>query len=209
MIENNVKVFPFCDITDMWKKVLRDSRRTVNKEDTNKEPSERFKKTILRSKHSPIRKLKFEIFIDEIPAYVSQQFSRHKIAIGSSDFLCWSEDIQPTDMEHFVQTSRSDRTDIPREERHQTDMVSYNFESNAQGLIDASKKRLCLAADKNAVKYWKLVKEGVNKICPELADRMQPECVCCGFCPEDSNLVKCNFSNTETYKTLRNKYKNE
>jgi len=201
-----IEVTPFCDLSAMWSKVLRDSRRTVGKDDLLKEPSQNFKNSIMRSRHSPIRKLKFEIFIEEVPAFVSQQFSRHHIALASDPTSSFAEPIHPTDVEHFVQTSRADRTGIKRSERKQTDMVSYNFEANAQGLLDASKKRLCLASDPQAVKYWSEVKIQLAKICPEVAVKMQPECVCVGFCPEDPNLVKCRYTKTKQYEKLREEY---
>jgi len=200
----NIKVEPFCDLELMWSKVLRDSRVTVNKHDLNKPPSIPFKVAILTSEHSPIRKLKFEVFMSDIPSYVSQHFSRHHIAINNTML---EEHIIPTDVEHFVQTSRTDRTGIDRSKLSQTALVDYNFEINAQGLIDASKLRLCLSADKVTLQAWKLVKEQVYNILPELANRMQPQCIVKGFCPY-SKLTKCIFNKTMLYNELREKYIN-
>ena len=200
-------VEPYSSMDDMWKKVLRDARTTVGKFETGNEPSQQFKESILRSQHSPIRGLIFEVFFESIPYHITQQFSRHHIALESSPNMYFCEDIRPTDMEHFIQTSREDRTGRPRSERHQTDPVQYRFRANAQGLIDASKKRLCMAADPDAVKNWMDVKNGIRNLCPELAKRMQPQCVCIGFCPEDPRLVKCRFSKTENFALLRLKYK--
>ena len=60
-MKTTVTVKPYTSLFEMWKKVLKTSRVTVGKSDLEKEPSERFKKSILKSQHSPIRKLKFEI----------------------------------------------------------------------------------------------------------------------------------------------------
>lgn len=206
MSKTKVVVEPFCGIDEMWKKVLRDARTTVGKFETGNVPSQGFKESVLKSKHSPIRGLIFEVFFEEIPYHITQQFSRHHIALETSPNMCFCEDIVSTDIEHFVQTSRSDRTGKPRSERKQDDAVQYRFRANAMGLMDASKKRLCFAADKDAVKNWQAVKAGIEMICPELASRMQPECVCSGFCCEDKRLISCRYNESQAYKEEREKY---
>jgi len=198
-----VVVKPYMDMVEMWKKVLNNSRITVGKEDLDKEPSKAFKKSILKSQHSPIRKLKFEVYIKDIEAHVTQQFSRHHVACETNPLYTFSEEIKPTDLEHFVTSSREDRTGIKRSERKQNDLINYNFEANAQGLIDASKKRLCLCADTGAVRAWHAVKKGVEQLEPILAQKMQPSCIHYGFCPEDPKLVKCNYSNSAHFNEQR------
>ena len=206
-MSEKVEVKTFCDlpIEDMWQNVLDDALGTVGKE-AKKEPSDYFKRSILMSKHSPIRSLIFEVKFESIPSHITQQFSRHHIAIESLPNMQWQEDVNPTDIEHFVKTSRSDRTGVDRNTRKQTDPVSYKFRANAQGLMDASKKRLCFAADIGAIKHWNMVKQGIAKICPELAFRMQPECVCSGFCPEDPKLIKCRYAESASFAEIREGY---
>ncbi len=113
MSKTKVIVEPFCDVDDMWKKVLRDARTTVGKFETGNVPSQGFKESVLKSKHSPIRGLIFEVFFGEIPYHITQQFSRHHIALETSPNMYFCEDIISTDIEHFIQTSRSDRTGKP------------------------------------------------------------------------------------------------
>jgi hypothetical protein len=204
-----VTVKPFAPIEDMWVKVLNSARATVGKEETVLNPSDEFKRSILRSKHSPIRKLKFEVTMQDVPAYVTQQFSRHHICIESDPGYMFSENIVPTDIEHYVQTSREDRTSIPRGERKQTDLVDYSFDINAAGLFAASEKRLCGAADRLAIRTWSGVVESVKKIDPIIASCCQPQCVVYGFCPENKALVKCNFDKTPLFIALRKGYVNE
>lgn len=155
---SSVIIEPYSTMDEMWKKVLRDARTTVGKFETGNIPSQQFKESILKSRHSPIRGLIFEVFLNSIPYHITQQFSHHHIALETSPNMQFCEEINPTDMEHFIQTSREDRTGRPRSERRQTDPVQYRFRANAQGLIDASHKRLCLAADKDAVRFWSAVK---------------------------------------------------
>lgn len=201
-----VIVRPYKDIKEMWATVLDDARTTIGKDEKGQYPSEKFKKDILMSKHSPIRGLIFEVYMEDVPYHITQQFSRHHIALDSNPNMQFSEDIISTDMEHFAQTSRECRTGKPRNERRQDDPVRYKFRANAQGLMDASKKRLCYEADKGAVKLWRLVKTGISDICPELADRMQAECVCVGFCPEVSSLISCKYTELESYDIMRRSY---
>jgi len=196
-------VTPYQDMRSMWIKVLNSARGTVGKNFTETEPSVDFKKAILRSKHSPIRRIKFDVVLEELPAHVSQQFSRHHIAIESAPNQFFSEQIVPTDLEHFVQTSRADRTGIPRDQRKQNDLLTYSFEANAMGLFDASQKRMCHAADPQAIEAWNLVVAEVSKIEPLIADRMQMQCVCLGFCPEDTKMIKCRFMDTDEYAERR------
>lgn len=207
--EVKVKVKGYIEVSEMWKKALKMARATVGKEDLNKEPSEKFKRNILKSQHSPIRKLKFEVDFKDIHSHVTQQFSRHHIAIESDPYAFFSEEIKSTDIEHFVKTSRANRTGIKRSERRQDDLVDYSFEANAQGLIDASKKRLCRASDPLAVKHWNSVKKGIAEIEPLLSEKMQPQCIHCGFCPEDPDLIKCGYLQTSHYKKNRVLFKGE
>lgn len=199
-------VKPYTDMPSMWAKVLNSARGTVGKNFTDTEPSIDFKKSILKSKHSPIRRMKFEVVLEDLPAHISQQFSRHHIAIESSPNQFFSEQIVPTDIEHFVQTSRADRTGIPRDQRKQNDLLTYSFEINTMGLFDASQKRMCHAADPQAIQAWNLVVAEVGKIEPLIAARMQMQCVCLGFCPEDPKMIKCRFMDTQEYADRREDY---
>ena len=86
-----------------WDRVLNDARITVGKKDINKEPSEAFKKAILISEHSPIRKLMFEVTWEDIPYWVGMHIRIHHLGFKSGD-----DDL------YFVQTQRSDRTQKER-----------------------------------------------------------------------------------------------
>ena len=77
--------------------------------------------------------------------------------------------------------------------------------ANAQALINISRKRLCNCASKETREAWKQVKEEVRKIDPVMADKMVPECIYRGFCPEF--MSSCGYVNTEKFKQELKKYR--
>lgn len=77
--------------------------------------------------------------------------------------------------------------------------------ANAQALINISRKRLCNCASKETREAWKQVKEEVRKVDPVMADKMVPECIYRGFCPEF--MSSCGYVNTEKFKQELKKYR--
>ena len=78
--------------------------------------------------------------------------------------------------------------------------------ANVQALINISRKRLCNCASPETRKAWQQVKEEIRKIDPVLADKMVPECLYRGFCPEWMN--SCGYSKTKKYQEDLEKYRN-
>lgn len=54
-----------------WKRVVNAARRTWGKEPIDKEPSDKFKKSILLAEHSPIRLLEYDFTISDIRQWVT------------------------------------------------------------------------------------------------------------------------------------------
>lgn len=54
-----------------WKEIVNDCRSTVGKDKLDKEPSEKFKKSILISEHSPIRDISIKWMWDGIKSWVA------------------------------------------------------------------------------------------------------------------------------------------
>jgi hypothetical protein len=131
------------------------------------EPKDSWKRKMLYAEHSPIRLLHYKWKWIDIPYCSSVHFVRHKQGI-----------------EHWVKTSRSDRTGIDRHTLPQDNPVNHTCEATAQAMINISRKRLCTCASKETRDAWKLVIEGLREIEPLLADVCVPECVYRGFCPE-------------------------
>ncbi|HHX77944.1 MAG TPA: thymidylate synthase ThyX [Firmicutes bacterium] len=164
---------------DNWQDVKNATMNTIGKS-TGKYPDSEWKLKLLKSEHSPIRKLNFSWRWVDLPYWVSVHFVRHKIGI-----------------EHFVKTQRSDRTGKNRDELPQGSLVSHECEANAQALISISRKRLCASASPETRQAWLLVKKEVEAAEPELARCMVRECVYRGFCPE---MFGCGYDKTEAFQ---------
>ena len=110
-----------------WRDVLNAARFTQRKPEVLAEPSDKFKKQMVRAEHSPLRCLMFNVDFYDIPYYVSVHLVRHVHA-------------QP-----FVSTSRPDidGNQKPREEQKKDDPVNMRLLVNAQEIINISKVRLC------------------------------------------------------------------
>ena len=179
-----------------WKRVLKAARRTIGKESIDKEPSDSWKAKILLAEHSPIRLLEYDFSWKNIKQWVTTHLVRHHEGC-----------------EKFVHSQRGDRRDIlkeynvsSRDELPQGALNDMDMTCNAQALINISRKRLCNCASPETREAWKLVKEGIRKIDPVLADKMVPECLYRGFCPEW--MSSCGYCNTKKYQEDLIKYRN-
>lgn len=170
-----------------WKDVLNAARFTQRKKPLDKEPSDDFKRDIIRAEHSPLRCLMFNIDLYDIPYYVSTHLVRHTHA-------------QP-----FVSTSRPDIDGAmkPREEQKKTDPVNTRLFLNAQEIINISKVRLCRNAEKETRTAWEQVINTLSLLEPQLAAACVPSCVYRGLCPE---MKCCGYINTIDYSTKRTLY---
>ena len=170
-----------------WTDVLNAARFTQRKEPRSGEPSVAWKKKIIKSEHSPLRCLMFNIDLYDIPRYVSDHLVRHVHA-------------QP-----FVSTGRSDvlKENLPRDEQKMTDLYNTRLFLNAQEIINISKVRLCNKAEFKTRNIWKQVVEELRKIEPELANACVPNCFYRGFCPE---FKSCGLANTDSFYLATNDY---
>ena len=163
-----------------WADVKGSCRTTIGKEGSGIEASSNWKRRLLLSEHSPIRKLIFNWKWSEIPYWVSVHFVRHKFGI-----------------EHWISTQRTDRTGSDRNSKPQDSEVMHEAEANAQALITISRKRFCMGASAETRKAWGLVIAKVAETEPELASCCVRECVYRGFCPE---FITCNYHKTEAFQ---------
>lgn len=132
---------------------------TVGKE-TDKLPTENFKKEILRARHSPIRELRFVFYLTDIPYWVSVHLCRHVHA-------------QP-----YVKTQRNDRqSGYDRTKAPQDAPVDMMWSMNAEELITIANKRLCNLASKETRDLVRTICKEVVNLCPEFKDELVPMCV--------------------------------
>ncbi len=154
-------------ICDDWRRVKNHCRTTDNKDFTEKDATDKFKKQLLISEHSPIRLLEFEWSWWQIPYWLHAEWARHKF-------------------EKFVSSSRDDRLkdDIPRAEKPQGALVNFDAYANMQNLIDAWRKRLCYQATKEARNLAYDFKARLDITHHNEANVLVPHCVYRGGCPE-------------------------
>lgn len=175
------------EYTDVWAKVKRSARTTVNMEGEGLYPSDSWKKVMLLSEHSPIRKIRFSWKWTGLKSWVSVHLVRHWLGIT-----------------HWVTTQRSDRTGVDRDKSPQDTPVEHECDANAQALINISRRRLCSQASKETREAWSEVKTEVGKYDPILASVMVPECIYRGFCPEKNS---CGYADTEAYRVRLEEYR--
>lgn len=142
-----------------WMEVKRRALVTIGKAPVNP-PSEEWKKSILRARHSPIRYLNFSFYI-ECPYWVSVHLCRHHVGI------------QP-----YVKSQRNDRQDqYDRNKAPQDAMVSMILDINAEALITLANKRLCRQASLETRGVVGMMCEEVLEKCPEFAYELVPMCI--------------------------------
>lgn len=175
------------DIKGSWIEVVNRARITVNKEALDKEPSEDFKRKILRAEHSPIRSLIFCFKITDLKSWVATHLVRHHVGV-----------------EKWVRTQRSDRTGINRDELPQGAKVEMELEANTQALINMARKRLCAQASPETRAVMEAIKKEVEKKDPIVAEVMVKECVYRGYCPE---MWSCGYDKTKQFQKELEEYR--
>lgn len=120
--------------------------------------SEEWIEKLVLAEHSPIRELWFGIRM-EIPYWVSVHFVRHHIGVN-----------------HYVQTQRSDRTGVNRNEKPQSEIVSHIMSVNAQELIFMAHKRLCKQASEETRAVMKEIVKKVVEVAPYMKKALVPNC---------------------------------
>lgn len=129
-----------------WFEVKKRALVTVGKKAIT-EPNEEWKKSILRARHSPIRRLHFSFYI-ECPYWVSVHLCRHVHA-------------QP-----YVKSQRNDRQSAyDRNFAQQNGTVCMIWDMNAEELMTIANKRLCAQASLET-------REVVQKMCDLVVERM-------------------------------------
>ena len=164
---------------DNWQEVKNATMNTIGKS-TGKYPESDWKRRLILSEHSPIRKIKFSWRWKDIKYWVSVHLTRHWLGIV-----------------HFVKTQRTDRTGVNRDDLPQGSLVNHEAEANAQALINISRKRLCNCASPETRQAWQAVKDEIAKVEPELARCMVKDCVYRGHCYE---MFSCNYHKTDAFK---------
>ena len=153
-------------ISDDWRRIKNHCRTTDNKEFTEKDATDTFKKQLLISEHTPIRLLEFDWSWKQIKYFVAMEWARHKF-------------------EKFISTQRNDRqSKYDRNAARQDAPVNFDGYANMQSLIDAWRKRLCYQATPEARQLAEDFKIELHKTHPAESDVLVPNCVYRMGCPE-------------------------
>lgn len=176
------------DYTDNWKNIKNATMTTINK-DEGVYPHSEWKRKLLLSEHSPIRKLTIGWKWYDLKSWVSVHLVRHKFGI-----------------DHFVRTQRTDRTNVNRDELQQGSLVEHEVDANAQSIINISRKRLCMCASKETRDAWKEALDKIKTVEPELVKCCVKECVYRGHCYE---MFSCGYHKTDVFKRELDEYRQD
>lgn len=171
---------------DNWQDVKDATMNTIGKS-TGKYPDPDWKRRLILSEHSPIRKIRFSWRWKDLKYWVSVHLVRHWLGIT-----------------HFVTTQRTDRTGVDRDDLPQGQLVTHEADANAQALINISRKRLCNCASRETRYAWQGVKDKISNVEPELAKCMVRDCVYRGHCYE---MFSCGYHKTEAFKNELENYR--
>ena len=171
-----------------WLEIKNATLNTIAKE-SNQEPTSEWKRRLLLSEHSPIRKLNISWRWTDLMYWVSVHLVRHKFGI-----------------EHFVSTQRTDRTGTDRNSEPQSASVRHECVANAQAIINISRKRLCNCASPETREAWKAFLETIKDVEPELYSCCVPDCVYRGWCYE---YKSCGYHKTDSYRKTIEQYRSK
>lgn len=154
-----------------WMKVKQRALVTMGLSTVKTEPDIEWKHLILRAKHSPIRKLNFSFYIQDMPYWLSTEICRHHIGI-----------------EKYVKSQRNDRQqNYDRNAARQDAPVNMIIDINAESLMTVCEKRLCGVATKEAQTLLSEIKDIVIAKYPEFDGLLDSFCKKYKVC----NEMKC------------------
>lgn len=125
----------------------------------------------IRAEHSPVRALLLEVGMYGIAPETSVHFCRHKVGV-----------------EHFVTTSRPDRTGVPR-----GGTVDHIMVCNPQALVNMGRRRLCNRAEAPTLEAMRQVRDCLllsDGWLREVGMALVPDCVYRGRCFEVRPCVR-------------------
>lgn len=130
-------------------------------------PTYDWKYKILRARHSPIRRLRFSVLLEDIPNWVAVHLVRHIHA-------------QP-----YVKSQRNDRqSNYNRTKAPQDAPVNMIWDFNGEELMNIANKRLCNQASAETRQVVKAICEEVIKTDSVWTNFLVPMCKYVGECKE-------------------------
>jgi len=158
---------------NFWEDLREAALNTVGKELSHKEYNSETMQKYLLSEHSPIRSVILRIKLIQIDYYTSVHFTRHGMST------------------HYVTTSRPDKTGVGRDVKQKVDHI---MDCNLQNIIDMMRKRLCRGKCSSETYFWAVaIKREIEKLFPDIAFCLVPNCVYRSGCPEFSSCGLNSF----------------
>ena len=149
-----------------WLAIKDACMQTISKQ-AKTTPQNEWRRKLLISRHSPIRRSVVSWKWDGIPFFSMGHYVRHHAGCTP-----------------YVGTSRSDRTNVDRSERPQTQCVGMQMDANIQSLIDIAEKRLCMQSDVVTRDYMNALKDEIAKYDKDVAWALAPSGIYKCGCPE-------------------------
>ncbi len=149
-----------------WDEAYSSALLTQGKKPKNKYPSDKWIEKLIKSEHSPLRKVMYSIVLRDIPSFVATHLVRY------------------TTSQPYVSTSRSDITGKDDKLTNRLTPVTMELFLNAQTIITISRQRLCYKASKETREIWVEVLKELKKIEPLLVKYSMPNCIYRNGCPE-------------------------
>ncbi len=158
-----------------WLAVKQRCLVTVGKKKVVNPPSMEWKQKILGARHSPLRRLRFSFFLEDIPYFVSTHLARHIHA-------------QP-----YIKSQRNDRqSEYDRNKAPQDAKVDMIYDLGGEEMLILANKRLCNLADKTTKEIVQMMCWLVEQKCPEFKGLLVPMCEHHGgVCHEMHPCRKC------------------
>lgn len=162
---------------DGWNWVKEAALTTIHKKSiAGKAITSEWKRSILKSEHSPIRELTIRFKISEIKRWIAGQLVRQKVGV-----------------EHYMGTMRSDRGNKPREQQTMADLTELMQSHNAQSFMALARTRLCVGCvSKETRELTQKLVDIIGEKEPELAFYCVPPCVHQAGCKE-SGFTNCGY----------------
>ena len=152
---------------DVWAEIMFRAYVTVGKSAT-RIPSMKWRKAILRARHSPIRWGRVSFLIENIPYWVHAELARHHEGC-----------------EKYVKSQRNDRqADYDRNAARQDAPVNMVYDFNLEAIMSFANKRLCKQATLEARYVTALMCKALLDKCPEFEGLLVPYCKYWGSCNE-------------------------
>lgn len=166
-----------------WTTVLNVARLTQNQKPLDKEPSDKWKRKLTRSRHSPLRLIEF-LITGSLPGFVLTHISRHKY------------------QQIFIGTGRTDimkTNDRPLD----TDLRPFALYINADAFLTLYEARSCFKASLETRVAVEGFRHLVSTVEPIISEMCYRPCAKYGKCQE---FTPCGFMQSEAYTIERERF---